>query len=134
MSEVYWITRLDLISGWLIGFAAISGLLFIIAFIIMIIADSVAEVGEFQSDREESKKLLVVWKPYRNKSLLCFLVFFSLAILTPNTKEAMLIFGIGTTIDYVKQNDTLKQIPDKCINALDAWVDSLTEKEYKNEN
>ena len=60
--------------------------------------------------------------------------FFPLAILTPNTKEAMLIFGIGTTIDYVKQNDTLKQIPDKCINALDAWVDSLTEKEYKNEN
>lgn len=30
MNEIYWITRLDLISGWLIAFAIISG---VIAFI-----------------------------------------------------------------------------------------------------
>ena len=46
----------------------------------------------------------------------------------------MLIYGVGTTIDYVKQNNTLQQIQDKCINALDAWVDSLTKKESKNKN
>ena len=46
----------------------------------------------------------------------------------------MLIYGVGTTIDYVKQNNTLQQIPDQCINALDAWVESLTEKESNDEN
>ena len=46
----------------------------------------------------------------------------------------MLIYGVGTTIDYVKQNNTLQQIPDKCINALDAWVESLTKKESNDEN
>lgn len=42
--------------------------------------------------------------------------------------------GVGGTIDYIKSNEKIKQIPDKCFNALDAWVDSLTEKEHKDEN
>jgi hypothetical protein len=29
----------------------------------------------------------------------------------------------------VKSNETAKQPPDKCIEALDKWVDSLNEKE-----
>lgn len=134
MNEIYWITRLDLISGWLTAAAAISGVVLVVAFIVMLICDNVASAGAYESEREESKKLLTAWKPYRNTSLALFLFFLPIAILTPNTKDAMLIYGIGTTIDYVKQNNTLQQIPDKCINALDAWVDSLTKKESKNEN
>ena len=134
MSEIYWITRLDLISGWLEAAAAISGVVLVVAFIVMLICDNVANAGEYESEREEAKKLLTAWKPYRNKSLSLFLFFLPIAILTPDTKDAMLIFGVGTTIDYIKSNDTIKNIPDKCINALDAWVDSLTEKESKNEN
>lgn len=45
-----------------------------------------------------------------------------------------MIFGVGGTVDYIKSNETINQIPDKCIKALDAWVDSLTENESKNEN
>lgn len=44
----------------------------------------------------------------------------------------LLIFGIGGSIDYLKSNDVAKQLPDKCINAIDAWVSSLT-TEKKNE-
>ena len=40
-----------------------------------------------------------------------------------------MIYGIGGTIDYIKSNDTAKQIPDKCINALDKFID-----EYVNED
>ena len=134
MSEIYWITRLDLISGWLVAAAAISGVVLVVSFIVMLICDNVANAGEYESDREEAKKFLTAWKPYRNTSLALFLFFLPIAILTPNTKDAMLIFGVGTTIDYVKQNNTFQQIPDKCINALDSWVDSLTEKEHKDEN
>ena len=56
------------------------------------------------------------------------------SIFVPTSKDAMLIFGVGGTIDYIKSNETIKQIPDKCINALDAWVESLTEKESNDEN
>ena len=42
-----------------------------------------------------------------------------------------MIYGVGDTIDYVKSNNTAKQLPDKCIEALDKWVSSLNEEEKK---
>ena len=130
MSEIYWITRLDLISGWLIGFAVISAIVTLIAIICYVCNRSDYEKYHIEADKrwtEFSSKLFKISFP-------CFFTFCVSSILTPTTNEAMLIYGVGTTIDYVKQNNTLQQIPDKCINALDAWVDSLTEKESKNEN
>lgn len=130
MNEIYWITRLDLISCWLIAFAVISAIVTLIAIIAYISNRSEYEMYDEDADKrwaEFSSKLFKI-------SLSCFFTFSVSSILTPTTNEAMLIYGVGTTIDYVKQNNTLQQIPDKCINALDAWVDSLTEKESKNEN
>ena len=130
MSEIYWITRLDLISGWLIGLAVISAIVTFIAIVSYINCRTDYEKYGDDADKrwvEFSSKLFKI-------SLPCFFTFFVSSILTPTTNEAMLIYGVGTTIEYVKQNNTLQQIPDKCINALDAWVDSLTKKESKNEN
>lgn len=130
MSEIYWITRLDLISCWLVTFAVISG---VIAFISL--CCYIANRCDYEEHEwEVSKNWMSFFSKIFKSSTFCFFLFLISSILTPKTKEAMLIFGIGSTIDYVKQNDTLKQIPDKCINALDAWVDTLTEKESKNEN
>ena len=130
MNEIYWITRLDLISGWLIGFAVISAIVTLIAIVCYI--GNRSDYEKYGGDGEKR------WTEFSSKlfkiSLPCFFVFCVSSILTPTTKEAVLIYGVGTTIDYVKKNNTLQQIPDKCINALDAWVDSLTEKESKNEN
>lgn len=130
MNEIYWITRLDLISGWLIGFAVISALVSIIA-----IACYIGSRSEYEAYGNDIDKR---WQEFNSKlfkiSLPCFFAFLVSSILTPTTSEAVLIYGVGSTIDYVKQNNTLQQIPDKCINALDAWVDSLTKKESKNEN
>ena len=43
-----------------------------------------------------------------------------------------MIYGIGGTIDYIKSNETAKQLPDKCIKALDKLVDNLNEKKQEN--
>ena len=130
MSEIYWITRLDLISGWLTAFAVITGFVVLVSIIAYIDNRSDYETYGHNGDKR--------WQEFFSKifkiSLPCFFLFVASSILTPTTKEAMLIYGVGTTIDYVKQNDTLQQIPDKCINALDAWVDSLTEKKSNDEN
>lgn len=130
MNEIYWITRLYLISGWLIGFAIIAGLVTLIA-----IVSYIGNRSDYERYGGEGTKR---WQDFCSKlfkiSFSCFLFFVTSSILTPTTKEAMLIYGVGTTIDYVKQNNTLQQIPDKCINALDAWVDSLNKKESKDEN
>ena len=37
------------------------------------------------------------------------------------------IFGIGTVIDYVQSNDNVKKIPDKCIEAVNLWLDEKME-------
>ena len=127
MNEIYWITRLDLISGWLIAFAVVSGLIaFVSARFYLVI----------RSDNEDHEcEVCKNWMNFCSKtcirSTFCFFLFLISSILTPTTKEALLIFGIGGSIDYLKSNDVAKQLPDKCINALDAWVNSLTTEKDK---
>lgn len=55
-------------------------------------------------------------------------------IFIPTKNEALLIYGVGGTIDYIKSNDTAKQLPDKCVKALDKWVENLTKEENQKEN
>ena len=121
MNEIYWITRLDLISDLVTAFAVISGVISLTSTLFYI-----GNRNEYEEDEWEVSKN---WMNFSAKTfkigIFCFFFFLISSILTPTTKEAMLIYGVGTTLDYVKQNDTLKQIPDKCINALDAWVDSF---------
>ena len=51
------------------------------------------------------------------------------AVLVPTTKDALLIYGIGGTLDYVKSNDRAKKIPDKVIIALDKYLGEVNEEE-----
>lgn len=55
-------------------------------------------------------------------------------IFIPTTNEALLIYGVGGTIDYIKSNNTAKQLPDKCVKALDKWVENLNEDNKQKEN
>lgn len=116
--------RLNLINGWLIGFAVISAIVTFIAIVCYIANRS--EFANYEREQDES------WMKWYEKcfkiSLPCFLLFVTSSILTPTTKEALLIFGVGGTIDYIKSNETVKQLPDKCVDALDAWVESLNIK------
>ena len=59
----------------------------------------------------------------------CLMNFF-----IPTTNEALMIYGVGGTIDYVKSNETAKQLPDKCVKALDKYLDNLTKEENQKEN
>lgn len=130
MNEIYWITRLNLISGWLIGFAVIAGIVTFISVCFYLGCRSDSEKYDCESDKR--------WMGFYSKlfkiSSSCFLLFVTSSILTPTTKEALLIYGVGGTIDYIKSNETINQLQDKCVKALDAWVDSLTDNESKDEN
>lgn len=54
-------------------------------------------------------------------------------IFVPTTKDALMIYGVGSTLEYLKQNETAKELPDKCIDALDAWIEELNKKEKADE-
>lgn len=124
MSEIYWITRLDDISFFLGLISVICGVLSVIALFVMY-------VESFGYDEGNICHRCINFMKF---SIPAFLLSMAINVFVPTTKDAMLIFGVGGTIDYIKSNETINQLPDKCINALDAWVDSLTENESKDEN
>lgn len=132
MSEIYWITRLGAIdnaSFVLCILALIASIISVIGYFVMcaVVADyesrhSDSYVKEYQQYKKIWKKALKIVVPIL---IVCGLI----QIFVPSKKEALLIYGVGGTVDYIKANPTAKQLPDKCVNALDKWVDSWTIEE-----
>lgn len=135
MNELYWITRLDYITAFLSLIAVLGAINTIVLFFIGLFKRSYADIYP-----EGSQTL----KRYIDTSEICFyfakrcvIVFFVsvfMNIFTPTTNEALLIYGVGGTIDYIKSNKTAKQLPDKCVKALDKYLDNLTKEENQKEN
>jgi len=124
MSELYWITRCDPI-----GTAALVFLIISTIFLGILILGYVACSEDADKNGiNMTKKLFKIVIPVFAISLL-------IKIFIPTTKEALVIYGVGGTVDYLKANPTAKKLPDKCINALDKWVDSFsTEKNDSTKN
>ena len=53
------------------------------------------------------------------------LIVFSFAV--PSEKKLYTIYGIGSTIDYIKSNDKAKEIPDKAIDCIYKYLDNYSE-------
>ena len=118
MEEIYWITRLGNIQGLSIILTSISGFFLGIFLIGLLINMTEGDSTEFQI--KAIKKIIPV-----------LIISILGVVFVPTTKEALMIWGVSGTIDYVKSNETAKQLPDKCIEALDKWVDSLNDEEKK---
>ena len=52
------------------------------------------------------------------------LIVFSFAI--PSEKKLYAIYGIGSTIDYIKSNDKAKELPDKAIDCIYKYLDNYS--------
>lgn len=113
MSELYWLTRLEYIQNFLVIVMSVSGIAMFISFMIWAMANY---------EKEIRKSLL--WLRCAFATLVISSLIF---VFVPSTKEAVLIWGVGSTIDYLQENETAKQLPDKCINALNDWVESLSD-------
>ena len=50
-------------------------------------------------------------------------------IFIPTKQDMILIYGVGTTLDYLQDNEKVRQLPDKCVDALNTWIESLSEEE-----
>ena len=117
MSELYWITRFD---GILTAIIIPMVILLIVSFALLIASCDVYD--------EEKKKLI------RKRAAICGSIGIFLLIaqaFVPTTKQALIIYGVGGTIDYVKSNETAKKLPDKAIIALDKYLESINEETEK---
>jgi len=113
MNELYWITRLDAINGFFITLVIIAGIATVMS-LIALCDDTITKFRKW-----------LYW------SIPSFLLGMSGLIFTPTTEQALVIYGIGGTIDYIKQNDKAQKIPDKVIDALDKYLDTINDKEKK---
>ena len=135
MNEIYWITRLDGICGFLTLISVFSAIATIVLFFIVLIKRGDAYIHNEDSQTyerhiETSKMCLYFVK----RCAIAFFVSVSINAFTPTTNDALLIYGLGGTIDYIKSNDTSKQLPDKCVKALDKWVENLIKEENQKQN
>lgn len=129
MNEIYWITRLDAISDFLTIIAIVSFLISVVmaafAMYNRFEADDYAEGGKYYNCYMQRFKIFL---KYFKSSILVIIVSCVINVFIPTKNDALLIYGVGGTIDYIKSNDTAKQLPDKCIKALDKWVENLNEE------
>ena len=117
MNEIYWLTRFSSINTACLVIMIVSAIIFLIA----LIGYLEGCAGNDKKGETLALKFLKIFCPLLIIGILG-------TVFVPTTKEAMLIYGVGGTVDYIKANPTAKKLPDKCINALDKWVDSWTEK------
>ena len=123
ISHMYWITRLSSIHDAFI-------FVFIIAMIVAVFTGII--VLSFSNDKDDFACFKQVKKCFITAVVAVVLSGIGL-VFVPKTNEALLIYGIGTTIDYVDNNETIKQLPDKAVQALDKYLDSLN-KNGENKN
>ena len=116
---IYLITILD-------NLEFISMTLSVIGFFLTLVT-----VGVSIADEDTAKNPLVV--KLRKLSIIFLSIFTPICLFVPNSKQAATIFAVGTTIEYVQNNEKIKELPDKAVLCLDKFIDEyLKEKDNNN--
>lgn len=116
MSILYWINVLGNIN-FLCALIFMLSLMFSIAYVL----------ANLICDADEIPKIFKHKRFIKIKNWTYTLLIISTLLITfiPSKSQLYIIYGVGGTIDYLKDNPTAKELPDKCIKALDTWVDNL---------
>ncbi len=123
---IYWLTRLSNISNFFLTLGVISTIIIGIG----ILGYSIATLN-YPTDEEEVL-FRAIRKKFISRTWIPILLFI-FHILTPNTKEAMLIIAGGKTLDYVQSDTSLQKIPYKAteliLKKMDEYVDDAAKEQ-----
>ena len=117
MNELYWITRFD-------GILTVVIILLLIFLLLTLVFLIVYFITYDEDEQKVSRKRAIIFG-----GIGIFLLIAQAFV--PTTKQALIIYGVGGTIDYVKSNDAAKQLPDKAIIALDRYLESINKETEK---
>jgi NADH:ubiquinone oxidoreductase subunit 2 (subunit N) len=119
MTEIYWlqvIGNLGCLSKW--------------ALVVTIIALIVLTIGycsfEVYDDDDRAKQAAIV--KWLRRSAVGIAISVVGVVFIPDDRELMAIYGIGGTIDYIKSNNKAKELPDKVVDALTKYLETINEK------
>ena len=86
--------------------------------------ESVKEQIKYYEDIVEyAEHNINVYKKNIKKFIITIAVITGLFIVTPSTQTAYRIYGIGSVVEYVRENPKAQELPDKVIDRLDKWLD-----------
>lgn len=126
MSILYWITILDNLKGLGILTCALS----------LIFSGACFLANLFYAEEIKEGMVAYSYKNFnkaKNWTYTILIISTLVVIFVPSEDQLYKIYGIGGTLDYLRENPTAKELPDKCIKALDTWVDNFNKEEGNND-
>ena len=124
MAELYWITTLGTISVFCVVISVILLLVFLVSLFTWI--DGKNDLRKYEN--KETREYVCITGKIAKASGIALIFAFLGALFIPSKHDLYIIYGLGSTIDYLKENPNAKQLPDKCIKALDIWLDKQIEE------
>lgn len=124
MNEIYWITRIGVLHNICEIIMSVSIILIVILLIIKLINSSFDDI--------EEETIKIISKAFIS-NIVILIISGILYCFTPTSKEMLLIYGLGSTVDYIQNNDKAKQLPDKAVDALNRYLDTVAKEENKKE-
>lgn len=124
MTEIYWITRLDSITTFISVMLLFGILGFCAQFTAKLIRPSI-DADIFKEDIERCDIVINLGK----KLAWMLVIAIPALVFIPSTKEALLIYGVGNTIDYLTDNPHAQNIPDLALEALEKYAEDYIHKD-----
>lgn len=127
MKFIYFINVVDCLHTLLIIMLSLFGVCAAVRGIYwLVMLDSFGSNLDKEEEAELNQAKGKMWK-----FIWAFLGTFFLFCFVPAKQTMYEIFGIGVVIDYVQDNENVKAIPDKCIEAVNLWLDEKKEELQK---
>lgn len=118
MNTLYWITVLGNLNITLILVSALLFIILLMSFVVFIV--NLDKYGDKYTKAFAGKTM--------KYASIAFILTVIIQVFLPSKTDLYLIYGVGGTMDYLKENPTAKQLPDKCIKAIDKWCDNINEE------
>jgi NADH:ubiquinone oxidoreductase subunit 2 (subunit N) len=119
MTEIYWLQ----VIGNIGELCVVALIVTIIALIVLTIVYCAFEV--YDDDDRAKQAAIIKWL---RRSAVGIALSVVGVVFIPGDKELMAIYGIGGTIDYIKSNDKAKELPDKVVDALTKYLETLNDE------
>lgn len=119
METLYWITVL----GNLYNLSFVVLTILIVAIMFLSIHAFTTGTSDYadEEDKAKAKKYYSITK----KLALCSIIPIFILTFIPSTEQLYAIYGVGTVIDYAKENKEIQKLPDNAVKALNIWFKNI---------
>lgn len=124
MKNLYWFSVLD-------GFKCVSitAMIILIVTVVVLLITYIVMVAENENDSIRTKIGKMAFKMF---AALCVTSLF--VIFVPSKEDMYVIYGVGKTLDYLKENPDAKNLPDKTVEFLNVVMDEYIDEHKKNDD